>query len=241
MFSKIRVVLLHTSHPGNIGAAARALKTMGLSRLYLVNPKSFPTSKEIALATNAEDVLDAAVVCSSLEEAVGDCEIVYGSGSESRLLELPLTTPKEAAEAVFTEHLDREVAFVFGRESIGMTNDEMQFCQQHIQIHGNPEFRSLNLAAAVQIVTYELYQSYLSKNFTQKKRQPPALANHAEMEGFFNHMRDTMESVGFYDPVKPYRMMSRIRRIFNESKLQKKEIDMLRGFLRKVDQSREKK
>ena len=234
MFNKIRVVLLHTSHPGNIGASARALKTMGLTRLYLVNPKEFPSNKATELAASAQDVLEKVVICQSLAEAVADCVLVFGTGSEARTLVSPIITPRQAAEEVMQQFQDQEVAFVFGRESHGMSNAEMQLCQKQIQIPGNAEYCSLNLAAAVQIITYELRRASLLRT-EQKSLATENLASNQEMEGFYQHLETVMQKVGYYDVNKPYSRMSRLRRIFNAAQLQKKEIDLLRGFLLAIE------
>ena len=233
ILDNLRFVLLHTSHSGNIGSAARAMKTMGFKRLYLVAPKDFPSGKAKALASSAADLLDEAVVCDSLEEAVADCHVVYGSGSELRTLEKPVLMPREMAREVVEFSPEREIAVVFGRESYGMLNEELALCQKHIQIPGNPEYSSLNLAAAVQVMAYELRTAWLSYTY-QPAVEKVSLATAKEMEGFYEHLKSTMLMTGFYDPVKP-KLMSRLRRIFNEAKLRKKEIDLLRGFLRSVN------
>jgi TrmH family RNA methyltransferase len=233
MLDKIRIVLIETSHPGNIGSVARAMKTMGLTRLYLVKPKQFPTSREVALATSAADILNDAIVCETFEEAVADCEYVFGSGSILRGFDSPVTTPREAALDAWQVSKANEVAFVFGRESSGMSNAEMQLCQKQIQIPTTENCHSLNLAAAVQIIAYEIRMASLQE-FKEVEDEPPRLANHQEMEGFFEHLKEAMQATGFYKPEKPFQLNAKMRRLFNASQMRRSELDLLRGFLKSI-------
>ena len=161
-FDNIRIVLVNTSHPGNIGGAARALKNMGLSRLYLVAPKEFPADKAVWRAAGAQDVLENAVVVDTLDEAIGDCGLVVGTSARGRRIPWPIVNPRECGERTWSEAKQHEVAVIFGREDRGLTNDELHKCNYHVHIPSNEEYSSLNLAAAVQVVAYEIRMAWLA-------------------------------------------------------------------------------
>jgi len=156
MLANIRVVLSNTSHPGNIGATARAMKTMGLTRLYLVNPKVFPAAEATARASGADDVLASAVVCPDVETALSGCQLVLGASARSRSIPCPVISPAESARRAYGESERAEVALLFGCERSGLSNDEIDRCQYLVQIPSNPDYGSLNLASAVQIICYEI-------------------------------------------------------------------------------------
>ena len=158
----MRIVLVNTTHPGNIGAAARAMKNMGLSRLYLVAPKTYPAERALWRAANAADVLRRAIVVDTLEQAVADCGLVIGASARERRIPWPLLTPRECGDRCYGEAATHLVALVFGREDRGLTNDELHQCHYHVHIPANPDYSSLNLAAAVQVITYELRMSCLT-------------------------------------------------------------------------------
>ncbi len=238
MLNNIRIVLLHTFHPGNIGSTARAMKTMGLTRLYLVQPREFPSGQANALASSAIDILEQATVCDSLAEAIADCEHVYGSGSEIRgPLAKPILTPREMAVEVLALPNEQQVALVFGCETSGMNNAEMALCQKQIQIPSHPDYDSLNLAAAVQVFTYELRMAELAAraalSSVQSEESVP-LATSAHLESLYKRLRETMELTGFFNPAAPLSMMRKMRRVFNAAQLRKNEIDLLQGFLHSV-------
>ena len=227
-FSRIRVVLSHPVHPGNIGAAARALKTMGLSRLYLVRPKCFPDPEARWLSANALDVLDRAVVCDSLDEALAGTTLSIAVSARSRVMaHAPLDARGAAAEAVARARTE-EVAFVFGNEIAGLANDEVMKCNRLASIPSHPDYTSLNLAAAVQVITYECRMAVLGP--------PPAapaaeLAAHEEVENFFEHLERNLYQSGFLHPKYPRRLMERLRRLFSRASLEKEEVSILRGIL----------
>jgi len=228
-FSRIRVVLSHPAHPGNIGAAARALKTMGLSRLYLVRPKRYVDPEARALSTNALDVLAGAVVCDSLDEALAGTTLAIAVSARARVIgHEPLDARTAAAEAVARAQSD-EVAFVFGNETTGLSNDEVMKCNRLAAIPSHADYTSLNLAAAVQVITYECRMAW------RGPRAPAApmaeLASHEELEKFFEHLERSLYARGFLDPDHPRRLKERLRRLFTRAQLEKEEVSILRGIL----------
>ncbi len=233
-FDRIRVVLVNTTHPGNIGAAARALKNMGLSRLYLVAPKEFPADRAVWRAANAIDVLDAAVVVDTLEEAVGDCGLVVGTSARERRIPWPLLDPRECGVRVWQESAEHDVAIVFGREDRGLTNEELQQCTFHVHIPANPEYSSLNLGAAVQVLTYEVRMASLAQvdgsiPSLSQWDVPPAKA--ADLELYFRHLEEALVDIEFHDPDNPRQTMARLRRLYGRIRLDEMELSILRGVL----------
>lgn len=226
---RVRVVLSHTSHPGNIGAVARAMKTMGLSQLWLVAPASFPDPVAEARASGAEDLLAGARVVASLDEALADTVFAAALTARRRELSLPRLAAREAAAVVVERCADGEVALVFGNETSGLSNQELALCQLPVTIPTSPDFSSLNLGAAVQVLCYELWMA---------ARQPPPFddvrpeyASHAEFEGFIEHLERMVTASGFHDPANPRRLLPRMRRLFNRVRLEKEEVAILRGML----------
>lgn len=232
----VRIVLSHTSHPGNIGAAARAMKTMGLGRLYLVNPKSFPDMEADARASNARDILESACVCASLEEAMGDTFLAAALTARSRDLSHPTSNARQAAIELIRHAHHHPVALLFGRESAGLTSAEISHCQLTVQIPANPAYSSLNLAAAVQIMAYEL-RMVLEEGVIADKSDPrlPEPASLQEIEGLHHHLEEVMVQSGFLDPTQPKRLMRRMRRLFARTRLEKEEVNILRGLLTAVN------
>ena len=235
----IRIVLVATSHPGNIGSAARAMKTMGLSRLYLVSPWSFPDRWANELAAGADDVLAQAVVTDSLTEALKGCQLVLATSARPREISLPGLTPAAAAGLVAETHDDTEVAIVFGREHAGLTNDELLHCQYHLNIPSDPAFSSLNLAQAVQIVAYELRMRLLSPSADVEMRQD-SLATVEEVELFYTHLREVLVAIDFLKPSNPKKLVQRLRRMFNRTKLETMEVNILRGILTQIKNTLQK-
>lgn len=236
-FARIRIVLVGTQHPGNIGSAARALKTMGLSRLVLVSPEKFPHAEALALAAGADDVLTAAQLHATLADAVADCRMVLGCTARSRRVALPEQSPRDAAMRVLqTSGEDGEVALVFGRERTGLSNDELQLCHGAVHIASNPHYSSLNLAAAVQVLTYELRMAALDAMAldaiavgTASRAQ--ALATHTELEGFFAQLAQTLDAIDFHKGRAPESAMRKLRRLFLRVGLDPAEVRLLRGIL----------
>jgi TrmH family RNA methyltransferase len=240
VLQNIRVVLVNTSHPGNIGGAARAMKNMGLSRLVLVQPRDFPSAEAVARAAGAVDILDNARIVNSLEEALDGCGLVLGTSARNRHIPWPLLDPRECAAACL-EQVEQagEVALVFGREDSGLSNDELQRCHFHVHIPSDPEFSSLNLATAVQVLTYEVRMAWLAAQGRPTKMAK--LETHAEqsslpvtadeLERFYVHMESTLVQIGFHDPENPRHLMPRLRRLYGRSNISKLEMNILRGIL----------
>lgn len=240
MLQNIRVVLVNTSHPGNIGGAARAMKNMGLSRLVLVQPKDFPADEASARASGADDILANAQVVDSLEDALVGCSLVMGTSARERSIPWPLIDPRECAvKAVEHAKAGESIALVFGREHAGLTNDELQRCHFHVHIPSNPDFSSLNLAAAVQVLAYEVRMAWLGVEggvLSIEKADAGAtrgneLATMDEMELFYEHLEKTLVDIGFLDPAKPKHLMPRLRRLYGRSSVERTEISILRGIL----------
>lgn len=229
-FARLRVVLIETSHPGNIGAAARAMKVMGLSRLYLVRPQQFPCAEATARASGADDLLSRAVVCDDLDQALTGCALVLGASARLRSLPWPLSDARTAAQrAAAAAVAGQEVALVFGREHSGLSNEELQRCHYLLHIPANPDYSSLNLAAAVQVVSYELRMAL-------RGGEPPApdagdYASAEELESFYAHLEQTLIDVGFLDPANPRQVMRRLRRLYNRARTERVELNILRGIL----------
>lgn len=230
--SKVRIVLVDTSHPGNIGAAARAMKNMGMDQLYLVNPKVFPHADATARASGADDVLSKAVICETLDEALAGCNLVVGASARLRRLSIPQWNPRECAEKIYVENESYETAIVFGREHAGLTNEELGRCHQLVHIPCNPDYSSLNLAAAVQVLCYELRmaaEAELTGIAANEVDDLPATAD--DMARFFEHLSETLIMIGFLDPENPRIMMQRLRRLFNRARPNDVEMNILRGIL----------
>lgn len=237
----VRVVMVDTSHPGNIGAAARAMKTMGLADLCLVSPKNFPAREASDRATGAQDVLDQAKVVDTLDDAIADCGLVVGASARSRTLPWPMLNPRELADRVAEHPPGSKVAILFGRESSGLTNEELARCHYHVHIPSNPEFSSLNVASAVQVIVYELrMREVLAEAQTERAwgvewDQPPA--NSQQLEGLFNHWQQTLVEIDFLDPTNPRTLMSKLRRLILRAQPDEIEANILRGMLTQIDKS----
>lgn len=233
LLARIRVVLVGTQHPGNIGSAARAMKTMGLSRLVLVAPEKAPNAESSALAAGADDVLAAAPVHATLVDAIADCRLVLGCTARSRRIQLEELTPRIAARRMLVESATgAEIALVFGRERTGLSNEELQLCHLAVHIPANPDYSSLNLAAAVQVLSYELRMALLDEAaapIDSERRDPPA--SHAEMEGFYGQLADTLDAIDFHKGRAPESAMRKLRRLFNRAGMDAREVRILRGVL----------
>jgi tRNA/rRNA methyltransferase len=234
---RVRIVLCHPSHPGNIGAAARAMKTMGLSRLSLVAPKHFPAPEAEARASGAADVLEQAVICATLSEALTGTVLVAGMSARRRDLAAPFRWAREGAAELLagTRHgtQSNDVALVFGTEAAGLSNEELALCHFPVMIPANPGYSSLNLGAAVQLMCYELRLAANSPGV------PPSsdaeLATAEEIEGFHQHLEQVAVASGFLDPSQPKRLMQRLRRLFGRVRLEHDEVSILRGLLTTVE------
>jgi len=230
LLQQIRIVLCQTSHPGNIGAAARAMKTMGLSQLVLVNPKTFPHAEAIAMASGATDILERALVCDSLAEALQGTTLAIGMSARRRELSHELVSAHEGVQrAVATAH-HTPVAIVFGTEMSGLSNAELDHCQLLAMIPANPEYSSLNLAAAVQVISYELRMATLN-NPQPSGTEPAPMATNDDVERFYTHLEQVLVEIGFLNPAQPKRLMQRLRRMYGRAGLEKEEVNILRGIL----------
>ncbi|MDR3087988.1 MAG: RNA methyltransferase [Azoarcus sp.] len=236
---RVRVILTCPSHPGNIGAAARAMKTMGLSKLWLVSPASFPDPVADARACGADDVLLNAQVLASLPEALSGVVFAAALTARRRDLSLPRSTPRAAAGELIEWSRRGEVALVFGNEASGLSNEELGLCSRPVTIPANPGYTSLNLGAAVQLMCYELRLAAMGEGGTGAGAVPeaslPAPGTLDEMEAFFAHLETSIVASGFLDPAKPRRLMPRLRRLFGRARLEKAEIAILRGILASFD------
>lgn len=237
LLDNCRVVLVNTTHPGNIGGVARAMKNMGLKRLVLVEPREYPSDTATWRASNALDVLESAQVVSTLAEAVSDCGLVIGTSARERKIPWPLLTPRQCGEQALAEAIEHPVALVFGREDRGLTNDELRQCHAHLHIPANPEYSSLNLAAAVQVVAYELRMSALNRQaggelVLDDWDMPPA--KHDALENYYEHLNSTLLKLGFVQEDNPRQTMTRLRRLYSRIRMDEMELNILRGILTSV-------
>lgn len=222
----VRIILVRPSHPGNIGSVARAMKTMGLTELYLVSPEKFPSDEATALATHADDILNNAVVKNNLTEALENITYVYATSANSRDVELTCLNPKETAIDISSRLAkNNKIAILFGPENHGLNNQDLLVANSLIQIPTQENYHSLNLASAVQIVAYELLMA----------SQETQLATVPELEGFYTQLEKLCETTGFLDPKRPGQLMERFRRLYNRAELNHVEINILRGFLKSID------
>lgn len=229
MLSNIRVVLVETTHPGNIGAVARAMKNMCLQRLVLVKPRHFPSAEADARASGAQDVLAAAQVVDSLEAAVGDCPLVIGASARQRSELWPVLGPREAAASAYAQAAP--VALVFGRESSGLTAQELDRCTHLVHIPANPDYSSLNIAMAVQVLSYELRMLSLEGAVQAPDGTHPVRASVQQMEGLFLHLEQALHDFGFLQPGREGKIMHRLRRLFHRAAPDEREVNILRGIL----------
>lgn len=238
----VRVVLSHTTHPGNIGATARAMKTMGLSSLYLVNPQSFPDNEADVRASNARDILEQASVLGSLEAALHDTVLAVAMTARPRDLSNRTLDARQGAKELLDYARRSPVALVFGRESSGLTTAEISKCQLTVHIPTNPAYSSLNLAAAVQVMVYELRMAFTETASGQSSQAAmqaiEQLASFHDVELFYRYLERAMIDSGFLDPQQPKRLMQRIRRMFARTQLEKEEVNILRGILSALEKHR---
>ena len=259
LLEQVRIVLVNTSDCRNIGSAARAMKTMGLSQLILVDPIEMPNGQAQALAAGATDVLANAKVVSTLSEAISDCGLVVGTSARSRTLPWPMLEPRNCGEKMVAEANDYPVALVFGRESSGLTNEELQLCHFHVQIPANPDYSSLNLAMAVQTLSYEVRTSYLLSLADASEEQSTGNGSYVgkgsssanneddeaypvseETERFYQHFEDALKATGFIGDKHPGLVMTKLRRLYNRARPDVKEIKMMRGILASIERAANK-
>lgn len=238
--ANIRIVLVETSHTGNIGAAARAMKTMGLAKLYLVNPKMKPNSHAMALASGANDIVENTTFCAALDDAIADCRLVVATSARPRALVWPSLQPATCARKLIVEAAAGNVALIFGSERIGLTNRDLQKCHYHVTIQANPDYSSLNLAMSVQILAYEIRVAMLAKShdaagmLTENKfdQNYPTVA---DLEHFYRHLEQTLLKTDFIHSVHPGDVMSRLRRLYSRARPELKELNILRGMLTAIN------
>jgi tRNA (cytidine32/uridine32-2'-O)-methyltransferase len=230
--ARVRFVLVRTSQPGNIGAAARAIRTMGFSRLVLVAPQRFPDPEATAFAAGADAVLDQAVIVPDLRSAIADCRTVYGATARQRSVALQEFTPREVAPLVHDAALGGgEIALVFGNERTGLENDELALCHGAVHIPAAPDYSSLNLAQAVQVLAYELRVSFLGNPSAPAPHRTDPAASAGQMEGFFEHLYTTLDDIEFHKGRSPETIMLRLRKLFLRAQPDERELRVLRGIL----------
>jgi len=233
MLENIRIVMVNTSHPGNIGAAARAMKNMCLQKLYLVDPVDFPSTEAALRASHALDIIDQAVVTESLAEAVADCELVIGTSARERTLSWVIEDPHQMAASALAHASQGPVAIVFGRERTGLTNEELALCHRLVHIPTNAEYSSLNVAAAVQVIAYELHSSSLSDTVykTEQADEIDRLSTSGQINGFHKHLEQVMTEVEFFGSNNPENVMRRLQIFLNRAQPSKRELNILHGIL----------
>ena len=245
-WANIRIVLVETSHPGNIGAVARAMKNMMLESLYLVQPKQFPDSHAMARSSGAVDVLEKAVVCDSLAEAIADCHLVIAASARSRYISWPTTSAPEAAQKLLQACQQAPVALVFGREDRGLNNEELDHCNFMVQLPANPDFSSLNIAAAVQVFSYEIRKAFIeieeqqsaSDVVTSKENSLSAedrLASGDNLQRLFNHLEATLVDVNFMPEHRTRTLMRKLKRFYLKSQITEEEVSIFRGILSEMN------
>lgn len=235
----IRVVLIGTQHPGNIGAAARAMKTMGLTQLFLVAPRRYPDPQADWLAVGAADILKEARVFATLDEALAGSAFTVACSARPRDIAVPMVTAREAASRIGTVARGQKAALVFGNETFGLTAREVEKCQLLATIPADPQYTSLNIAAAVQVLAYELRLAVIGDDAQREKLR--ALASFEELELFYAHLERTLIDTGFLNPAFNKKLMPRLRRLFGRSQLEAEEVSILRGMLKSLVQPKSRK
>lgn len=226
----VKVVLVGTTHPGNIGAAARAIKNMGIFNLALVKPKEFPSDIAIYRSKAAKDILENAEIYESLEDAIAGCKLIVGTSARARSVPWPVFNPRDAAKEMRKISKQGNVAIVFGREDRGLTNDELGLCNFHVHIPSDPKYSSLNLSQAVQILAYEIRLAYSRDEVISEVKWDVDLANNEQTERLIDHMEELMQDVEFYDVENPRKLLLRVRRFFKRSKIDVMEANIFRGL-----------
>lgn len=238
ILERVKVVLVGTTHSGNIGSAARAMKVMGLSQMVLVDPQCQVDAQAIALAAGASEIALNAQIYPTLEAAVADCGLVVGTSARSRTLEWPMLEPRECGEKLISEANQHSVAMVFGRERTGLTNEELQLCHYHVCVPANPEYSSLNLAMAVQLLSYEVRMAYLAmQQSSQSSTLQEEYPRHQELERFYAHLEQVIMQTEFISAQQPGQVMNKLRRMFTRARPEAQEINILRGILTSVQKS----
>lgn len=236
MLDSVKIVLVGTSHSGNIGSAARAMKVMGLTQMVLVDPQCEVDTQAVALAAGASEIALNAQVVDTLEQAVNDCGLVVGSSARSRTLDWPMLDPRECGEKMAIEGQSHQVALVFGRERTGLTNEELQKCHYHVAIPANPEYSSLNLAMAVQTLCYEVRVAHLNQiEFQYTSGPAEEYPRHNELEMFYAHLEKVLLDTQFISREQPGQVMNKLRRLFSRARPEAQELNILRGILTAIE------
>ncbi|GDY25633.1 MULTISPECIES: tRNA (cytosine(32)/uridine(32)-2'-O)-methyltransferase TrmJ [unclassified Agarivorans] len=235
MLENVRVVLVGTSHSGNIGSAARAMKTMGITDLCLVAPEAEIDGKSVALSAGASDVLGGTTIVNELSEAVADCQLVIGASARSRTLDWPMLDGREAGVKLASEAQEAKVAIVFGRENSGLNNTELQQCHFHVCVPANPEYSSLNLAMAVQLLSYEVRMAFLDLQNIHPESPVEDYPHADDLERFYQHFEQSIADSGFIIKPHPGKVMEKVRRMFNRIRMEKQELNVMRGILTAYD------
>ncbi len=228
-------ILLNTSHPGNIGATARAMKNMGLDRLSLVAPLIFPSAEATARASGADDLLANASVYPTLAEAIPGAVLVIGASARTRALPVPILNPRECAQLIYKQPDVQRIAVLFGNEQSGLSNQELDQCHYLVQIPTNPDYSSLNLAAAVQVIAYELQVAAIEMKGLDNAIETPDYATVEQVEQFYRHLEQTLVEIDFLNPANPKHLMRRMRRLFGRVRLDDNEVNILRGILTAIN------
>ena len=233
MLNNIKIILIQTFHPGNIGAAARAMKNMGLSQLVLVNPVDFPSEEATSRAGQATDLLENAIIVESLQEAIADCSLVIATSARDRTIPLPALNAREAGEQLAQESGKANVALVFGRERMGLHNTDIQQCHMQVNIDANPVYPVINIAQAIHILCYEIYQASINqiKVDTHHDNNDNDYPLNKELESFYKHLEDTLTNSQFIDNSQPGKAMENFRALFRRARPTSKELKLLRGAL----------
>ncbi len=235
MLSNIRIVLINTFHPGNVGAIARAMKNMGLSNLYLVDPNDYPSDEATSRAAGAVDLLENATIVDTFEEAIGDCSLVIGTSARHRTFQLPIMNARQCGESVVQESIKHDVAIVFGREKTGLLNEEIAQCHRQVYIDANDEYPVLNISQAVQIVAYEIWMAHAqNENKTHGETELPEYPLKNDMDLFHTHLEETLYDLNFIIKNHPGKVLDKLQRFFNRSRPEKGELGILRGILAAV-------
>ncbi len=237
MLEKIRMVLSHTTHPGNIGAAARAMKVMGLSDLCLVNPSQYPSAQATERASRAVDILANAKVCHDIESAISDCRLIVGASARRRSLPSKLITPRDLIDIIQQDSSRVPIAILFGTENSGLTNEELHLCHYHLYIPTNPDYSSLNLASAVQLIAYEMRLAFSGDEQLPQQRtvDTESVVTRQELQGLLEHFDQVMQQTGYLIPDYAKQIDIRMNRLFNKAEITQSELNILRGFLTSVE------
>ena len=244
MLNNIRVVLVRTFHPGNIGSAARAMKTMGLNELYLVAPKDFETQQArdeaTKMSTSADDIVQSATQVDNLFDAIKDCTVVVASTARTRGYDLPVLNPEETAEKLYTASATNKVALVFGPERMGLINEDLSLCKYRATIPTNPDYSSLNIAAAVQTFCYEIFKQHLAVSgdgalsSDDSNKAPKQYPNTQQMDLFYTHLDETLTETGFIFKKHPGEIMQKLQTLFNRAEMDETELNIMRGILASI-------